>query len=198
MCWECIRPRVACICPNIERVHQRTQIAIVQHPRESRHPFGTVRIARLGLSGVTVHTPDPGSHGAVVEAPRLSDAVLLYPSADAVDVGAHQPTPRTLYVIDGTWSTARKVIRDNRWLDALPRVKVVPPRAGRYRIRRAPDPSRQLSTIEAIVFALQALGDGGHALERLLLAFEAMIDQQLSLQGDAHAASSSTCRRNNG
>ena len=48
-CYRCLRPRVSCVCGLITPVDNRTRVVIVQHPRERRHPFGTVRLARLGL-----------------------------------------------------------------------------------------------------------------------------------------------------
>lgn len=113
--------------------------------------------------------------------PVQGRAALLYPTTEAVDI-RDAPAPDTLVVVDGTWSTAGKVVRDNPWMQALPAVRVQPPRAGNYRIRRAPDPSRQLSTIEAIVFALEAIEAPDVPLRRLLTAFDQMIDRQLALQ----------------
>ena len=187
MCWRCVRPSVSCICDLVVRVSQRTRVTIFQHPRESRHPFGTVRLARLGLTDVDVQIPTKAAAGTLMCTPLPSSiaAVLLYPTEDAVDIRDLWPRPTTLVVVDGTWSTARKLVRDNPWLAALPRVKVTPPRPGNYRIRRAPDPTRQVSTIEAIVYALQALEGEDAGLSHLLAAFDSMVDRQLALQ---HAA----------
>lgn len=177
-----MRPAVGCVCALVHRVQPRTRIVVVQHPRERRHPFGTLRLARLGLEGLEVHVASRDAAGLTRCLPCAPQgAALLYPSPDAIDVTELAAPPPALVVLDGTWFTARKLLRDNAWLQALPRVKVTPPRAGRYRIRRAPDPSRQLATIEAIAYALQVLEPDTTNVGDLLIAFEAMIDRQLQL-----------------
>ena len=182
-CWRCMRPRVACVCELITRVEQETRVVIVQHPRESRHAFNTVRFARLGLTDVEVQIPDTQQDGSLrCHGATVQPSALLYPSADATDLREFHPRPKTLVVLDGTWSTAHKLMRDSPWLDSLPRASLTPPRPGNYRIRRAPDPSRQLSTIEAIVYALQALEGDSEGLRQLLVAFDTMVDWQLAAE----------------
>lgn len=172
---------MGCICDLVPRLHQRTRLVIIQHPRERRHPFGTVRLARLGLENVEVRVADHAGHRRLsCPGDAIADGALLYPTRDAVDIRALTPVPRTLVVVDGTWSTAHKLVRDTPWVASLPAVSIDPPRPGNYRIRRARDPSRQLSTIEAIAYALQALE--GRSFEPLLRAFDAMVDRQLALQ----------------
>ena len=172
---------MGCICDLVPQLEQLTRVVIVQHPRERRHPFGTVRLARLGLADVEVRVADnAGPRRLSCPGAAIDDGVLLYPTANAVDIRTLAPPPRTLVVVDGTWSTAHKLVRDTPWIAALPAVSIAPPRPGNYRIRRARDPSRQLSTIEAIAYALQALE--GRSFDALLEAFDAMVDRQLALQ----------------
>lgn len=196
-CYRCWRPTVACICADVVAVANRTPVVIVQHPRERRHPFGTVRIARLGLRRVDVHVANSVLAERVVQPGRRETecppcappgAALLFPSADATPIEAARPS--ALVVVDGTWPTARRLVRDNAWLQALPRVRLAPARPGRYRIRRAPRPAFQLSTIEAVVEALRILEPDTPGLDDLLAAFDRMIDRQIEL---AHATVES-CR----
>lgn len=155
---------------------------MVQHGAEARHPFGTVRLARLGIDRLEVIVAHRDAAGRTRCPPAAPPgAALLYPSDDAAVLGEDAPPPRALVAVDGTWYTARKVIRDNPWLQQLPRVRVRPPRHGNYRIRRAPDPTRQLSTIEAIVYALSALGADAGQSGAMLRAFDTMIDRQLAI-----------------
>ena len=172
---------MACICADVIPVANRTPLVIVQHPREQRHPFGTVRIARLGLRQVEVKVASRSDDDRAVCPPCAPPgAALLFPSPDAAILG-EEARPAALVVVDGTWPTARKLVRDNPWLQALPRVRLQPQRPGNYRIRQAPRPSFQLSTIEAVVAALRILEPEAHDLDGLLDAFDTMIDRQISL-----------------
>ncbi|MCA9709388.1 MAG: DTW domain-containing protein [Myxococcales bacterium] len=182
-CYRCLRPQRCCVCGSIQPVDHRTPVVVVQHPRERRHPFGTVRLARLGLRRVRVHVASRGADGLTRCPPCApAGAVLLYPTPDALPIDALPRPPAALVVVDGTWSTAHKLVRDNPWLAALPTVRLAPPRPGRYRIRRAPRPAVQLSTIEAIALALIALEPDNERLTALLAAFDDMVEHQLALE----------------
>jgi hypothetical protein len=188
-CYRCRRPARACICATISRVPNRTALLVVQHPRERGHPFGTLRIARLGLSRLTIDVASRDATGRTVSTakPPLA-AALLYPCPSASELSTVPPAerPQALVVLDGTWPQARKLLRDNPWIGSLRRVALHDPPPGRYRIRKAPRPG-QISTIEAIVAALEVLEPQTPGFEALLAAFEAMIDHQLELSGEPDA-----------
>lgn len=170
-----------CLCARIPRVDNRTDVLVLQHPRERLHPIGTARFARLGLqcSRVEVawnagvreeHTPSWVAPGAA----------LLYPAADArelSELAAHE-RPRQLIVLDGTWRTAASLYRDKTWLRGLPHVRLSPSAPSRYRLRLQPV-REYVSTIEAIVEALRVLEPELAGLDALLGAFDSMIDEQL-------------------
>lgn len=175
-CYRCFRPRVSCICSLVPTVDNRTRVLIVQHPRERTHPFGTVRLARLGLRNAEIHV------GAVCPPCAPPGAVLLYPSPTTPPIDELPEPPPALVVLDGTWPSSRSLLRENPWIATLPRVGLRPTSPGRYRIRKAPRPEVQLSTIEAIVAALRAIEPDTVGLDRLLDAFDAMIDHQIDLE----------------
>jgi len=106
-------------------------------------------------------------------------AVLLYPGEGAIDVATHPPQgPVTLVVVDGTWWQARKVIRENPELSALPRYTFTPPTPSEYRIRKEPD-AVSVSTIEALVHVLGVLEGDRERFHALLAPFRAMVDAQI-------------------
>jgi len=184
-CYRCLRPRRCCVCALVRPVEHRTPVMVVQHPREQRHPFGTVRLARLALRRFEVHVASRTADGLTRCAARApAGAVLLYPGPDATPLSALPSPPSALVVVDGTWSTAHKLVRDNPWLHALPRVGLAPSQPGRYRIRRAPRPAVQLSTLEAIVMALRTLEPDNAELDRLLEAFDGMVEHQIAIEQD--------------
>jgi DTW domain-containing protein len=122
--------------------------------------------------------------GSAALARALSDparpAVLLYPGDGAIDVASHPPPgPVTLVVVDGTWWQARKVIRENPELAALPRYTFTPPTPSEYRIRREPE-AACVSTIEALVHVLGVLEGDRERFHALLAPFRAMVDAQIA------------------
>ena len=121
------------------------------------------------------------------DVPRDPGAALLFPGPSATPLNelsaAEHPDP--LVVVDGTWPNARRIVRLNPWLSALPRVSLVPRQPGNYRIRRAKRPDVQLSTIEAIVEALRVLEPNNEGLPALLESFDKMIDRQIELSQGA-------------
>ena len=108
--------------------------------------------------------------------------MLLYPGEGAIDVASHPPPgPVTLVVVDGTWWQARKVIRANPELSALPRYTFTPPTPSEYRIRKEPD-AACVSTIEALVHVLGVLEGDQERFHALLAPFRAMIDAQIAMR----------------
>ena len=182
VCLRCHKPAVACVCGWITPVDNRTSVLVLQHPRERLHAIGTARFARLGLNNARVEV---AWHANRVETQAPSwlpaGAGLLYPAAHARDLRelpSHEQ-PRHLVVLDGTWHTARTLYRDKSWLHALPHYRLLPDKPGQYRIRREPQ-ADYVSTIEAIVEALQILEPETQGLPELLRAFDAMIDYQIA------------------
>jgi DTW domain-containing protein YfiP len=105
-------------------------VVIVQHKHESRHPFGTVRIAELGLARARVHTV-PGWAVSDRTPPSWlpAHAGLLYPGPGArpLETLAPEQHPGALVILDGTWHQARALFRDHAWVRNLPRYSLTPP-----------------------------------------------------------------------
>ncbi|HWO13534.1 MAG TPA: tRNA-uridine aminocarboxypropyltransferase [Polyangiaceae bacterium] len=186
-CYRCFRPAAFCLCAVIPIVANRTEVLIVQHPRERTHPFGTARLAELGLSRVEVLVDyagrlrrDPTPLGA------LAGAALLYPHATARDVNllGREERPSRLVVIDGTWHHARTLYRDIPVLHTLPHLTLPGHLRSAFQLRRQPN-LHCLSTIEAVVHALRALEPETLGLTELLTAFDAMQSGQLALPRDS-------------
>ncbi len=182
-CMRCRRPQSVCYCAVLPTIETRTRIVILQHPRERDMPIGTARMATLCLPhsqllvGMTW-----GEDGRLASA--LSDPartpILLYPGPDAKDLLAEPPQgPVTLVAVDGTWSQAKTIVRDNPILQALPRYAFVAPEASHYRIRKEPS-AEYCSTIEALMYALGALEGDPAKFRALLDPFHAMVDAQLA------------------
>jgi len=170
---------------------------LLQHPRERDVAIGTARMASLCLPNSELHV---GVHwrGSAALARALADParppVLLYPGPGAIDVLRQPPVgPVTLVVVDGTWWQAKKVLRENPELAALPRYAFTPPTPSEYRIRREPQPT-YVSTLEALVHVLGALEGDGERFRALLMPFRAMVDAQLDCEARHREAPSRHAR----
>jgi DTW domain-containing protein len=183
ICRQCRRPTSVCYCAHLTQLDTTTRVVILQHPRERDMAIGTARMASLCLPAAALHVGiDWSEHGPLAAA--LADPtrtpILLYPGTGARDVLRDPPRgPVTLVVVDGTWSQAKSVVRDNPILRELPRYAFFAPEPSEYRIRREPDIG-YCSTIEALMHVLGALECDPMKFRALLTPFRAMVDAQLA------------------
>ncbi|MEZ4358722.1 MAG: tRNA-uridine aminocarboxypropyltransferase [Kofleriaceae bacterium] len=183
LCARCRRPPRVCYCHALPRLPTRTRVVILQHPRERDMPIGTARMASLCLPSASLHVgmrwDDDGQLAALLADPARPP-VLLYPAEGARDILQEPPPgPVTLVVVDGTWSQAKNVVRDNAVLRSLPRYAFVAPALSQYRIRREPR-DEYVSTIEALMYVLGALEGDAPRFAALLEPLRAMVDAQLA------------------
>jgi DTW domain-containing protein YfiP len=176
-----------CYCHALPRIDTATRVVILQHPRERDMPIGTARMASLCLPRaelrVGIQWTGELLAGAIGDPAR--PAILLYPGPGARDILRDPPRgPVTLVVVDGTWSQARTVVRDNPVLQALPRYAFATPEPSQYRIRREPR-AEYVSTIEALMHVLGALEGDPARFRSLLDPLRAMVDAQLACQASA-------------
>jgi len=176
-CPRCRRPTPFCFCARIPSVDNRTPVVVVQHTKERSHPHGTLRIASLGLTNLSVLEAHPEVPPTVLPA----RCALLFPgdTSSALETLPPAERPGALMLVDGTWSQARKIVRLNPWIAALPRVRLDPSAPSNYRIRREPRPN-YISTIESLVAALEILEPDTEGLRGLLDAFDGMVDDVLA------------------
>ena len=182
-CYRCMRPQAQCLCADVVPVATATRVVVLQHPRESRHPFGTARLLRLWMPQARIEVAHGGFDEVLrheVEVPE--DAAVLYPHPEAVDLAElpHAQMPSTLVLLDGTWAHARRLYKDNPWIQRLRHVRIAPPRPSNYRIRKEPQ-ADFVSTVEALVYALSILEPDNREPRRLIAAFDSMIDRQIEL-----------------
>jgi DTW domain-containing protein YfiP len=189
VCSRCHRPEVVCVCGLAPALETRTRVLFLQHPRERRMAIGTARLAHLGLPGSILRvgldfSADPVVQAALAAAPP---PFVLFPGPGAVDVHDLPPeAPVSLIVLDGTWSQAKKLLRLNPQLAALPRLAFSPQRPSAYQIRRQPA-EHCVSTIEALGEVLSVLEPADSPVARLLEPFFAMVGRQQRFAREVHA-----------
>jgi len=165
------------------------------HPKEAKKTKnGSGRITHLALPGSELHVGvDFRGHRRVEEllADPGNDCRLLYPasaSAPPAPAGPPRSCDLVLFVLDGTWPCAKKMMRLSTNLHALPRLPLDVREPSAFVIKHQPD-RFCLATIEAVDLALRTLAAAGReawdeaASERLLRPFHRMIAIE-----SAHAA----------
>lgn len=179
VCLKCRRPKQVCWCSAVTQVPSQTRVVFIQHPREFRVPVSTCRMAHLSLPNSELHVALSAVGTPSLEAVcRAEGTAVLFPTEDAVDAEKLATPPRTLVVIDGTWSNARKVVINCPLLSKLPRVAFRPDAPSRYRIRAEPDDDF-VSTIEATAIVLEKLEKAPGRFQPMLSVFDAMVERQL-------------------
>jgi len=181
VCERCRRPSSECFCAGLVPIPTRTRVLILQHPRERDVGIGTARLARLGLENAVLRTDLDFAGDPVVERVLAEEnAYVLFPGEGAIDVATTRfPEPITLVVLDGTWWQARKLLKVNPALAALPRLAIAPPGPSVYgRIRREPA-DHCVATLEAIAQVLGHLEGDEARFAGLLAPLEALVRRQL-------------------
>ncbi|MEZ4820009.1 MAG: tRNA-uridine aminocarboxypropyltransferase [Bdellovibrionota bacterium] len=171
LCRSCLQPTDWCYCKNIQPLDVGMRFAILQHPLERRRRIATGRMAYLSVQGsYMIHgydfNDDPHIH-ALLQNP-LYQPVVLYPEPPSFNLDVlslHEKRQLILdgkklliFVIDGTWATAKKTILRSQNLCQLPRIFFQPRQQSRFRIRKQPTKDC-FSTIEAVHQCIDLLGE---------------------------------------
>ena len=201
-CLNCFRPLSHCLCNFIKPFDTLIHFVILMHPQEAKKVRnGTGRLAHLALSNSEIFFGLDFSIHSDVQA-LLSDKkynpFILYPGKTSKDISKYDPEQFSkngkiplVFVIDGTWKAAKKMMKMSQNLHDLPRISISPKEPSRFLIKQQPN-SLCLSTIEAIYFLLfefEKKGlenlDGHH--ENLLTVLDQMVKIQLSHINDSTA-----------
>lgn len=196
-CWTCFQPQQNCYCESLRPFDSGIEFVILIHPIEARRRIATGRMSHLSLKNSYLFEGEDFSNDhrltKVLNDP-LRNVVMLYPGANAIDMGnphsdklIELKDPKkilSVVVIDGTWATARKMVRSLNLID-LPRVCFRPSRASRFRVRKQPE-AYCYSTIEAIYQTIEFLGPlrnfdtSTRRHEALLQTFDRMVERQIA------------------
>jgi DTW domain-containing protein len=155
-CLGCGVPKKICLCHQIDVRQMDTEIIILRHPHERKKTLSTVSLIKQRYPQVLV------KEGRVFSPIRNNNCALLFPDTVASDEASsragmhsgkdlHGGGEQTLLLLDATWRKAKRILHDNPWLAALPRVSLEPRARSDYLLRKGPG-GAALSTVEA--FAL--------------------------------------------
>lgn len=198
-CTECLNPGLTCYCRHLRSFDPKIHFGILIHWREARKRIATGRIAHRCLeNSLLLEGYDYTNHekvNALIRNPALH-CVVLYPGEGSVNLSELAESERVslfprdkelvVFVIDGTWITARKTMQRSLNLAKLPRISFLPPGPSRFRVRKQPKPECY-STIEAVHHTIELLGASrgfdlkSRAHDGLLDVFDKMVEQRLEL-----------------
>lgn len=183
----------------------RTRFVFLMHPKEFKEEkAGTGRLTHLCLPNSELHMGKGFDDHEAVQTlirDRSNYPVLLYPGPEAANLsesdqasafsGQLQARRLVVFLLDATWSGARKMLRLSPSLQRLPRLMFTPSAPSRYIIKQQPVEGC-LSTLEAVHELLAVLTRTG--LDRyedpaqLLGLFQRMQDFQISCAADPNRA----------
>jgi DTW domain-containing protein YfiP len=167
------------------------------HPKEARkEKLGTGKISHLFLQNskllVGIDFTASIEVNALINDPN-NDCFVLYPGPQSLNISdpefyshiGHKKTAKTfiVFLIDGTWPCAKKMMRLSKNLNTLPRLTFSPTTASIFEIKQQPA-KFCLSTLEAIHLFLKKLNAQGFELtfnheDQMLAVFKLMINYQL-------------------
>ena len=192
-CYKCMRPSSTCICEHISPFQTKTRFIILMHPKEFRkEKVGTGRMTQLQLENSEIIVGvDFTNNDRVNEILRdeTKRSFLLYPGINSFNLSVRMNTETIsfmgktphIFILDGTWPCARKMLKRSKNLQNLKRVSFDNKITSKFIIKQQPA-ALCLSTIESIYTVLNLLKEAD--VERcdtkdFLTPFEKLIDYQL-------------------
>jgi DTW domain-containing protein YfiP len=169
-CSQCHRPSSTCVCSVLRPFNTKTHFCLLMHPREARkEKVGTGRMTHLCLTNSQIIVDEEFTNNKrvndLIQSERY-DCMILYPGDEAHNITA-APLPNRnpqkellIFVIDGTWSCAKSMMRDSLNLHHLPKISFDGNRVSRFYIKHQPA-SFCLSTIESIYYLLNDMNQWG-------------------------------------
>jgi DTW domain-containing protein YfiP len=201
LCRLCNRPGAYCFCELAAPFASDARFALIVHPDEAQSTIGTAWILRRSISNL-IWLRSRGKD--LDQNPRFHDLLastettplLLFPGPTALNL-SHTPEPlwRNLapkkplfFVIDGTWTQAKQMLRKSEILRALPRVSFETTRLSEYHFKKQPRP-HCLSCVEGVHRVIELLAERGWASapglrehDRMIEIFRRMVGYQVNRQ----------------
>ncbi len=206
-CYRCFWPKAICWCPSIQPMATRTRFVFLMHPKEfKQEKAGTGRLTHLCLAQSEIHMGigfDADESVQALIADPKNYPVLLYPGVTALNLSTASAAQLSIlnsqlherqlvvFILDATWSGARKMLKFSPSLQRLPRIMFTPATPSRFVIKQQPQEGC-LSTLEAtheLLTVLERSGLDQYPLPAQLLGlFQRMQDYQLRCAADPNRA----------
>ena len=188
-----MRPATSCICKYINSFQTNTRFIILMHPKEyKREKNGTGHMTKLQLENSEIIVGIDFTNNERVNeilSKEQNCSFLLYPGKNNFNLSIRKSSEIIsfmssnpyIFLLDGTWPCARKMLKLSKNLQNLKRVSFDNRIQSKFIIKQQPD-SLCLSTIESVFTILKLLKEGkleDCETKDFLLPFEKMIEFQL-------------------
>ncbi|WP_262910033.1 tRNA-uridine aminocarboxypropyltransferase [Tenacibaculum piscium] len=199
-CYKCMMPSSSCICKHINHIQTKTRFIILMHPKEyKKEKNGTGRMTNLQLENSEIIVGVDFTNNKRVNEilnNEKNSSFLLYPGEDTFNLSVRKSSEIIsfmgnnphIFILDGTWPCARKMLKLSKNLQKLKRVSFDNKIKSKFTIKQQPAPLC-LSTIESVYTVLNSLNKG--ELEQcdtknFLVPFEKMIAHQIECMLDTN------------
>ncbi len=192
-CYECMRPLSSCICKHTKPFFTNTRFIILMHPKEyKKEKNGTGFMTKLQLKNSEIIVGVDFTQNKRVNeilTKENNSSFLLYPGEDNFNLSTRKSSETksfignnaNIFILDGTWPCARKMLKLSKNLQKLRRVSFDNKIKSKFIIKQQPE-SLCLSTIESVFTVLKLLKKGeveNCDTKHFLLPFEKMIEYQV-------------------
>lgn len=193
-CYSCYRAKKNCLCGSIKPFSTKMRFVILMHTKEARRQkTGTARLAKLCLKNSelligTDFTLDERVNSLLRDPAYIP--FVLYPGPKAVNFKTlgKEPLPEgktlLIFVIDGTWNCAQRLLFRSKNVGALPRLSFSRSYVSQFAIKKQPM-EHCVSTIEALYYLCGEAEEAGYEkLEarsgNLMEVFKKLVESQLN------------------
>ncbi|ANQ51993.2 DTW domain-containing protein [Flammeovirga sp. MY04] len=192
-CYKCMRPESSCICKHTNPILTNTRFVFLMHPKEHhKEKNGTGHMAHLQLKNSEIIVDVDFTENRRVNE-ILNDesnaSFLLYPGKENFNLSIKSQSEMNsflgktpyIFILDGTWPLARKMLRLSTNLQKIPRVSFDNEIQSKFIIKQQPE-SLCLSTIESVYTVINLLVDNkleNCSTSDFLLPFEKMLEYQV-------------------
>lgn len=188
-----MRPASTCICKHISTYKTNTRFIILMHPKEYRkEKNGTGLMTQLQLENSEIIVGVDFTNNQQVNEimnDETKDAFLLYPGKDDFNLSVRTNSEVNsflganpyIFILDGTWPCARKMLKLSTNLQKLQRVSFDNSIKSKFVFKQQPA-ALCLSTIESVFTVISLLKRANYEscdTMQFLLPFEKMIAHQL-------------------
>jgi DTW domain-containing protein YfiP len=192
-CYKCMRPATTCICEHCSPVRTKTRFIILMHPKEyKKEKNGTGHMTKLQLENSKIIVGVDFTNNKCVNEILTKEncsSFLLYPGKENFNLSVRKSSETSsfmgnnphIFILDGTWPCASKMLRLSKNLQKLKRVSFDNKIKSKFIFKQQPE-SLCLSTIESVYTVLNLLKEGKFEqcdTKGFLVPFEKMIEHQV-------------------